>query len=439
MPAAAGESGPVTIRQLRELLDRGEVTSRELCEQALVRIDDPSGEGARTFTEVHAEAARAAAGAADAARDAGLVAAPLAGIPVSIKDLFDVAGRTTRAGSVVLDGAAPAAADAIAVARLRAAGAVIVGKTTMTEFAFSGLGINPHLGTPRSPYDRASGRIAGGSSSGAAASVADGMAVAALGTDTGGSIRIPAAFCGLTGFKPTAHRVPLDGAYPLSFSLDSIGPIARSVECAARIDAVLAATPMPDLSAPDVRALRFLAPVNYVRSELDAVVAAAFAAACERLRSAGMSVVDETLPAFERLPALLANGGLAGAEAFAHHRALWGRAAVGPEDYIELQRARRAYIEAFAAESAGYDALLWPTVAILPPPLAPLLADDEAYARTNLLVLRNTSAVNVADGCALSLPVPAPGGAPVGLMIVARRGEDARLLRIGAELERVLA
>jgi aspartyl-tRNA(Asn)/glutamyl-tRNA(Gln) amidotransferase subunit A len=212
---------------------------------------------------------------------------------------------------------------------------------------------------------------------------------------------------------------------------------------------------MPELSAPDIRALRFLAPVNYVRSDLDAVVAAAFAAACERLRSAGMIVVDETLPAFERLPALLANGGLAGAEAFAQHRTLLGRAAdrydpqiarrirrgaaIGPEDYIELQRARRAYIEAFADESVGYDALLWPTVAILPPPLAPLLADDEAYARTNLLVLRNTSAVNVADGCALSLPVPASGGAPVGLMIVARRGEDARLLRIGAELERVLA
>ncbi len=227
------ESARMTIQEIRARLDRGDVSSRELCDEALARIDDPAGEGARAFTQVYHAQARAAADAADVQRRAGLAASPLAGIPVSVKDLFDVAGRQTLAGSVVLDAAPPATADATIVARLRRAGAVIVGKTNMTEFAYSGLGINPHYGTPRAPYDRATGRIPGGSSSGAAVSVSDGMAAAAIGTDTGGSVRIPSAFCGLTGFKPTARRVPLAGAYPLSFTLDSIGPLARSVACCA--------------------------------------------------------------------------------------------------------------------------------------------------------------------------------------------------------------
>jgi aspartyl-tRNA(Asn)/glutamyl-tRNA(Gln) amidotransferase subunit A len=444
----------MTIRDVRRRLDAGEVTSRALCEEALERIADAAGEGARAFTETYAAQARAAAEAADVQRAAGYVPSPLAGIPVSVKDLFDVAGRPTRAGSAVLADAAPAAEDAVAVARLRAAGAVIVGKTNMTEFAFSGLGINPHYGTPLAPYDRSHGRIAGGSSSGAAVSVADGMAVAAVGTDTGGSVRIPAAFCGLTGFKPTARRVPIDGAYPLSFSLDSIGPLARSVACCAIVDAVLAAAPPHDLTAPSPRALRFLAPSNYVREHVDATVAPAFATALAALRAAGATVDEGPLPALERLPALQANGGLAGAEAYWWHRTLLAEngdrydpqiarritrgAAISAGEYIDVLRGRRAYIAAFAAESDGYDALLWPAVAIAAPPLAPLLADDELYARTNLLVLRNTSAVNVADGCALTLPMTT-GGAPAGLMVVGRRGEDARLLRIATAVERIVS
>jgi aspartyl-tRNA(Asn)/glutamyl-tRNA(Gln) amidotransferase subunit A len=444
----------MTIRHLRGRLERGEISSRELCQDALERIADPAGEGARTFTETYAAQALAAADAADARLRAGGPALPLAGLPVSIKDLFDVAGRTTRAASVVLDGAPPARADAAIVARLRAAGAVIVGKTNMTEFAFSGLGINPHYGTPRAPYDRASGRVAGGSSSGAAVSVADGMAVAGIGTDTGGSVRIPAAFCGLVGFKPTARRVPLAGAYPLSFSLDSIGTMARSVACCAAVDAVLADAPEFDLGPLPLRALRFLAPRNYVLDGADVAIMTAFAAALDALRSAGAAVEETSLPVLDRLPELQRNGGLPGAEAYWWHRALLAGnaaaydpqiarriqrgAAITAEDYIALQRERRTFVAAFAAQSAGYDALLWPTVAIEPPLLAPLLADDGNYARTNLLVLRNTSAVNVADGCALSLPLPT-AGAPAGLMIVGRRGEDGQLLRIGATLESVFA
>ena len=445
----------MTIRERRAQLDRGEISSRELVEDALARIADPAGEGALAFVDVFVEAARSAADVADLQRRAGYVASPLAGLPVSLKDLFDVAGRPTRAASSVLAAAPPAAHDAEIVGRLRRAGAVLIGKTNMTEFAYSGLGINPHFGTPRSPYDRATGRVAGGSSSGAAVSVVEDMAVAGIGTDTGGSTRIPAAFCGLTGFKPTARRIPIAGAYPLSFSLDSVGPLARSVACCASVDAVLAGEEPPVLDVPPLRGLRLLAPVNYVRESLDATVEAAFAGALEALRAAGATIVESPLPVLDRVPALQVHGGLPGAEAYWWHRAqleahgdaydpqiarrIRRGGAITAGEYIDLLRGRRAAVAAFAAESEGYDALLWPTVAILPPAIAPLVADDELYARVNVLVLRNTSVINVVDGCALSLPVRAPGGAPVGVMLAGRGGDDARILRIGAALEPVIA
>ena len=446
----------MTIAEVRGRLDRGETTSRTLCDEALARIDDPAGEGARAFTEVDREGARAAADAADTLRRAGTVLSPLAGIPVSVKDLFDVAGSVTRAGSVVLRDAPPAVADAAIVARLRAAGAVIVGKTNMTEFAYSGLGINPHYGTPAAPFDRSTARIPGGSSSGAGVSVADGMAVVAIGTDTGGSVRIPAAFCGLTGFKPTARRVPTIGAYPLSFTLDSIGPLAHSVADCAVTDAILADSPIVPVRDVSTRGLRFLAPLNFVRNDVDATVGAAFSDAIGTLRGAGATVDEAPLPALDRIaPTLAANAGFSGAEAYWWHRTLLADrtdaydpqiakrimrgATLTAGDYIDLLRYRAAFITAFTEETEGYDALLWPTVAIVPPPIADLLADDATYARVNLLVLRNTSVVNLADGCALTLPIHASGGAPVGMMIAGRSGDDARILRVGQAVETVLA
>src|SRR5437016_5081574 len=218
-----------TVLGLAADLAAGRTSSRELVEEALARIADPAGEGARTFIKVYAESARAVAEAQDRLRQAGYIASPLAGLPVSIKDLFDVAGEVTLAASKALDDRPPATRDAPAVARLRAAGAVLIGRTNMTEFAFSGVGINPHYGTPGNPHDRR--LIPGGSSSGAAVSVADGQAVVGIGTDTGGSVRIPAAFCGIAGFKPTQPRIPRDGVIPLSTTLDSIGPPANRVAC----------------------------------------------------------------------------------------------------------------------------------------------------------------------------------------------------------------
>src|SRR6516165_3792652 len=231
-----------TIAEAAAALDAG-ARSRDLIEEALARINDKAGEGARTFLKVHAEQALAAADFYDRLRAGGAVPSRFAGVPVSLKDLFDVAGDVTTAGSVALRDAPPASRDAPAVARLRAAGFVPIGRTNMTEFAFSGIGINPHYGTPSSPYDRAAARIPGGSSSGAAVSVTDGMAFGAIGTDTGGSCRIPAALGGIVGFKPTAHRVPTQGAFPLSASLDSIGPLAATVACCAALEAVLVGEP----------------------------------------------------------------------------------------------------------------------------------------------------------------------------------------------------
>ncbi|MGZ3348503.1 MAG: amidase family protein, partial [Xanthobacteraceae bacterium] len=272
-----------SLAQLRAELARGGA-SRGLVERCLARIADPSGEGSRVFLKVDDAAALAAADYHDRMRACDASPSPFAGIPVSIKDLFDVAGEVTTAGSVVLRDAAPAARDAPCVARLRAAGFIPIGRTNMTEFAFSGLGINPHYGTPLNPHDRAAARIPGGSSSGAAVSVTDGMAFGALGTDTGGSCRIPAALCGIVGFKPTAHRVPTKGAFPLSTSLDSVGPLAATVACCAVLDAVLAGEPAVDLPAFPLAGLRMAVPQTMVLEGVEPAVARAFDAALTALR-----------------------------------------------------------------------------------------------------------------------------------------------------------
>src|SRR6185437_966854 len=312
-----------TVASLAAALASGKTTSRELVEAALDRIADPAGEGRRCFLRVYAENARAAADAQDRLRNAGYVASPLAGLPVSIKDLFDVAGERTLAGSRALDDAPPAAADAPIVARLRAAGAVLVGRTNMTEFAFSGVGINPHYGTPGNPFDRK--RIPGGSSSGAPVSITDGMSVVAIGTDTGGSVRIPAAFCGTAGFKPTQRRVPRDGATPLSTTLDSVGPLGRSVACCAVTDAVMAGEPAVAPPAAAIAGMRLGLPRTLVLDDLDAEVAAAFERACSALSRAGARIVELPLAELADYPSINAKGGFSPPEAYAWHERLLAR------------------------------------------------------------------------------------------------------------------
>jgi len=440
-----------TLAKLAADLAAGRTTSRALVEAALERIADPAGEGRRVFVKVYADAARAAAEAQDRLRAAGYVASPLAGISVSIKDLFDVAGEVTLAGSKALDDTPPAKADAPIVARLKAAGAVIVGRTNMTEFAFSGVGINPHYGTPGNPHDRS--LIPGGSSAGAPVSVADGMAAVAIGTDTGGSGRIPAALCGLVGFKPTQYRVPRDGATPLSTTLDSVGPIGVSVGCCALTDAIMAGEPPKLPTAVPPGGLRLGIPQTVMLADLEAPVAAAFERAVSALARAGARIVELPLEMLDDSARINVKGGLPVVEAFAWHEKLIERRGkdydprirtriargrdMTAAEYIRLVGARADFIRRFDAETETFNALVMPTVPMTAPPIA-AFARDEDYAHLNLKLLRNTAIVNFLDRCALSLPIEAPGSAPVGLMVVGRHGEDRQLLAIGGGIEILL-
>lgn len=444
-------AGPPTIATTARALQSGEMSALALLAACQARIDDPTGQGRATFTHLCRVRAQIEAQVADLRHPAGLAPGPLSGVPVSVKDLFDVAGLPTQAAARVLDDAPPASADAEIVRRLRAAGAVIIGKTNMTEFAFSGIGWNPHYGTPLNPWDRAGRRIPGGSSSGAAVSVSDRMAVAAIGTDTGGSVRIPAALCGLYGFKPTARRVPRTGLIPLSTTLDSVGPIAASVECCALLDAILSGAALSG-AAPKtlpfvpLAGMRLLAVDNYVLSEMDGTVAAAYDAALRRLSDAGARISARKLPPLDDLATINAHGGFAGAEAFAWHRDLLARCGAGYDPrvrvrierggmidgagYVDLAGQRAGFIAQMAALVADFDALLFPTVPIIAPTLAQI-ADDDDFSRLNMLILRNNAWVNFLDGCALTVPCHPPGTAPVGLSIAGIAGQDQRILAIG--------
>jgi aspartyl-tRNA(Asn)/glutamyl-tRNA(Gln) amidotransferase subunit A len=444
-----------TIEDHAAALADGHTTSRALVETCLARIADPAGEGSRAFVRVYAEQARAGADAMDLLRRTGRAPSRYAGIPVSLKDLLDVAGEPTPAGSRVLADAAPAAAHAPVVARLLAAGFVPIGRTNMVEFAFSGLGINPHFGTPRAPWEReaADGRIPGGSSSGAAVSVADGMALGALGTDTGGSCRVPAAFCGVTGYKPTARRVPIAGVLPLAPSLDSVGPLAPSVGCCAILDAVLAgAAPAPPPIA-ELAGLRLAVPAALLADGMDPAVAAAFERALAALADAGARIVDLAVPEFDAVYAANGMGGLTAAESFAWHRALLAEhaatydprirtriergARIGAADYLDLLATRTRLIAAFDRRTAGFDALVLPTAPILPARIA-TLDDEREYNRVNLLTLRYTTLFNFLDRCAISLPCHQPGEPPVGLMLAGETMGDTRLFAIAAAVEAAL-
>ena len=441
------------IDELAQALAEGTTTSRTLIEDSLAKIADPNGEGKRTFLKVHADQARAMADAADKLRAHGRAPTHYAGIPIALKDLFDIAGEPTPAGSAILADAPAATANAPVVARMLAAGFIPVGRVNMTEFAFSGLGINPHYGTPASPWDRASRRIPGGSSSGTAVAVADGMAAAGLGTDTGGSCRIPAAFCGIVGYKPTARRVPITGVLPLAPSLDSVGPLAPSVACCAEIDAILAGeTPAAPVPAR-LNGLRFAVPENMVLDNMDDTVAAAFDKALSTLSAAGARIEKIRFADFAELPAVNAKGGFAAAEGYAWHRHLLATRGAGYDprirvrimrgehmgaaDYIDVVNARARLIASFDRATAPYDCVLMPSVPIVAPRIADL-DDERAYNSVNMLILRNTALGNFFDRCAISLPCHREGDAPVGLMLMGETMGDARLFGIAAAVEAAL-
>ncbi|MFM9863242.1 MAG: amidase [Micropepsaceae bacterium] len=437
-----------SIADLARALTDGRATSRALVESALKSI----AKDGTAFTRVTADRARAEADNADRMRNLGAALGPLAGIPISVKDLFDVGGEPTPAGSAVLREAPPAKCDAPAVARLRAVGAIVIGRTQMSEFAFTGLGLNPH--SPVCANARDPARVPGGSSSGAAVSVALGQAAMGLGTDTGGSVRIPAAFNGLVGFKPTQTRITREGAFPLSRSLDSIGPIANTVACCDLTDRVLSDGPRATHAPLNVAGLRLAVLTDFVLNDLDHEVAAAFERALGVLSAAGARIERIRMEALNTLPKVFANGTIANAEAYEFHaradffgskeqydpnvlRRIEMGSRMTAEDTIGLTKARAAMIAGAAHLTAPYDALVLPTT----PQVAPLIADvidPAAFSRANGLALRNTNVFNWLDRCAISLPMQREGDAPCGLMLVGENMGDAKLLAVAAAVEAVL-
>ena len=407
------------------------------------------------FARLLPEAARTTVVQSDSSR------LPLAGLAVSVKDLFDIAGEPTAAGSKALSDAASALQDCPAVARLRSAGGTVIGRTNMVEFAFSGVGVNPHFGTPAA-WDGRFGslpgvpRIPGGSSSGAAVSVATGAAFVGLGSDTGGSIRIPAALNGIVGFKNTARLVPTTGAIPLSTTLDTACAMTRSVRDAIVVHEVLAARRVTRSPAP-LGLWRLAVPSTTFLDELDAPVARAFHSTLDTLRRAGAHIEEIALPLTAELGPMQANGSVSAAESHAWHRPLLAKrasqydprvrsriergATMSASDYIDLLNARQHWIVRMEAALAPYDALLSPTVPLVAPPIAdvaPGAERDAEFFRVNALLLRNTSVVNMLDGCALSLPCHMAGELPVGLMVWHGALHDDAVLNVGLQIEQIL-
>ncbi len=465
--------GTISLQELCRKLEQGTTTSRQLVDTYLARIGDPAGEGSRSFLQVAAERARSEADAVDAKRRNGVTVPPFAGIPIAVKDLFDVEGEVTTAGSRVLASSPPASGDAACVGRLRQAGMIVLGRTNMTEFAYSGLGINPHYGTPRSAWKRVEQRIPGGSSSGSAVAVADRQAFVALGTDTGGSCRIPAAFSNIVGYKPTADAIPLDGVTPLAGSLDSVGPLAESVAtCRAVHDLMAGGDPeavraeLRQQSAPaeiNVGGLRLALLTTTVLDDLDSEVDTQFERCLAALSTAGVGIVEQQLPELNRLASVNRNGGLAAGEAYRWHQGMLAAAGevydprvrsrieigadVSDADLADIAAFRRDLATSFVAASAGFDGWIMPTVAMVPPRLGDFPeydgGSDDFYRQMNLRALRNTSIGNMLDACAISLPLcraddrtEAPA---VGMMLMAPGLSDQHLLAVAEALEPIAA
>ncbi|RRZ90318.1 amidase [Erwinia sp. 198] len=441
-----------TLWQASQQLRAGNVQPETFTHAALAALRDPEKEGVRVFITRYEASATQQANEAGARWQARQSRSPIDGLPISIKDLFDVKGEATTAGSRLLSDAPVATANASVVDKLSRAGAAIVGKTNMTEFAFSGLGINPHYDTPANPWRREEKRIPGGSSSGAAVAVADGLCLGAIGTDTGGSVRIPAALCGLTGFKPTASRIDQAGTLPLAPSLDSIGVIAHDVRSCWLLDSIIAEKPL-EMRESDLRHARFAIPQTRVLDDLDRDVAQAWQYALDLLREAGARLVALPLTELEELNSLNARGGITAYEAWQWHQrtALARPEAYDPQVLMRLQRGsqlteqdaaelyqqRAAWQRRINTALEGFDGLLMPTVPQVAPTIASL-DEPQRYMEINALMLRNTSVINMLDGCAISLPCHQTGHAPVGLSLAAVHGDDARLISWAVAVETAL-
>ena len=443
-----------SITEVRRRILSNEISTKEYVLQCIENIKNVSGEGAKSFLYVAEDEAITTAQSQDALLKKGLQNGPLSGVTVSIKDLFDISGQVTASGSNVLRNNTSATEDSEVVSRIRRAGGIVVGRTNMTEFAYSGLGLNPHFGTPLNPYDRSNGRIPGGSTSGGAISVTDQMAIIAVGSDTGGSCRIPAALCGIVGFKSTACRYSMAGVLPLSRSLDSVGILAPTVQCCQIMDSVLFDGPKINNFEVSINRINIGVLENVVLEGMDKDVKKNYFRTIEVLKKSGANLRTINSKVFERVIQLQGQPKIVSAEAnseFESILALKGkgvdprvstRIAKGKEItsavYIQTLVERKLLIQAWQQEFLNDDLWVMPTV----PVIAPLLDDlrlDEKYFECNSLMLRNPGLINFLDGCALSIPNHFREGPPTGLMLVSPGNRDENLLRCGVAVEKMLS
>jgi len=444
----------VGIEKLVADLEQGRTSSRELVEKALANINDMIPSGGPVFLKVDVEQALKSADEIDSLRKAGRAPSRFAGIVFSAKDLFDIEGQVTTAGSVVLKDEAPAKHDCTAIARLKKQGFICLGRTNMTEFAYSGVGLNPHYGTPKSIWDRETGRIPGGSSAGAAVSVADGTCAMAIGTDTGGSCRVPAAFNALVGYKASLGRVPTDGVFPLAKSFDSVGPLAKTVQCCATSDAIMAGDWDGIIAERPLQGIRLGVPQSLVLDDVDDDVAMVFGTALTRLACNGAEIVDIEFKQLEQLPAINASGGIGAFEAYKVHADLLARAGEKYDQRVRKRVLAGAYITDADIEGlnlkrnemikqadslmSDIDVFIMPTCPQIPAAISDLDSDDD-YGRINLLALRNTFVGNFLNRCAISVPANEAGEAPVGLMLMACLGADKHLFSVARAVEKIVS
>lgn len=436
------------------LIAKGDLDPVEVAEFFLDRIERDRANP--SFILVTRERALKEAAASRKRHREGRPAGPLDGVPVAWKDLVDMAGERTTAGSALFVDSALKQNDAPIVANLSAAGLAALGKTNLSEFAFSALGLNPHFGTPRNPRDAATPRIAGGSSSGSAVAVAAGLAPCAIGSDTGGSIRAPASFCGIVGFKTSEGRIDKRGVFPLSRTLDTIGPLARTVEDCVLIDMALRGQSGAPVRPLDLNGVEFVVPDKTGIDDLDAAVAANLEAAMKRLAAAGAKVMSRPAPLIGAMRALTAqHGSLVAIEAYAEHRAVLESAdaqrmdrrvvrramggRVSGDDVIKLQRGREDLIAALGDELKGA-LLVLPATPMTAPPIDALERDDELFRATNLRAIHYTFLGNLFRMCGLALPSGEDAaGLPTGVQFLAPEGNDDRLLSIGLSIEVALS
>ena len=432
-------------------LRAGRLDACELIEETLAAIADHPDRA--IFTEVTADRARREALAARTRLRAGAPLSPLDGVPVAWKDLFDFEGRVTTAGSVVLKSNPPAARDAALLEAAGRAGMVAVGLVNMTEFAYSGIGLNPHFGTPRNPNDAAVHRAPGGSSSGSGVAVAAGLTPLAIGTDTGGSVRVPASFNGVVGYKSSTGRFPMQGVFPLSPTLDTLGPLAHTVEDCALADAALRGVLVPEARRGPVSMLRIFIPETLVFDGCQRAVVDNFEAAVERLAKAGARIERGALPQLAAVLELIArHGHLLGAEALLLHR----DRVLGPDadridrrvakrirlardmtatDLVAVQQGRARLI-AEANAAIGDAIVAFPTTPHVAMPIAPLEADDDLFSRENLKTLRNTMVGNFLDWCGVAMPNGRDAeGMPTSLLLSATHGRDVAVLSAALSAE----